>query len=318
VATPSGSLFCRACILENLLAQREAIAAHKAAFDADQQRLTRDAEADEHRKATAHIVAFEASERGVGSASTDVYRPAGAGAGPGPGPGPGSAAAVHGAGSDSLPLDAQTVARSMASRAERIDGRSKEEKQTDVARVSFWAAAAMPTAAASRVRPPDPHPRDPVSGTFLRAKELMPLDLLRMDGGGEAGSSSSSSSSAAAAAGSTSGGEAGSAATGSVIGVAGAAAKPRGGNASEARFGCPACLKGIVYQRTFLLKGCRHVVCDKCVLSLVVPSKACPRCDVRVAGKGDLVPLQMAGSSFAGNEGTQAEAKRYTISSGGT
>jgi hypothetical protein len=80
--------------------------------------------------------------------------------------------------------------------------------------------------------------------------------------------------------------------------------------AGDARFCCPACLRGIVFQRTFLLRRCGHVLCDGCVGKLVLPSKECAECSAPCGGEGDLIALQVGGSSFVGGAGTQAEATK--------
>jgi hypothetical protein len=67
-----------------------------------------------------------------------------------------------------------------------------------------------------------------------------------------------------------------------------------------------------VYQATYLLKGCGHVVCGPCLTALVAPSKRCLTCSGPAATKADIVKLQQGGSSFAGNTGTITQASKYT------
>jgi len=179
----------------------------------------------------------------------------------------------------------------MAARAAlKVDPRSRLEKQADAGRTAFWAPAVTPDFGAaggnaSAVARPDPSPRDPVSGSLMKAKDLIKV-LLTPAASGAAG--------AAGAAGGAAG----------VVSGEGAAA------AGDARFCCPACLRGIVFQRTHLLRRCGHVLCDGCVQKLVLPAKECAECSAPCGAEGDLIALQVGGSSFVSGAGTQAEAKK--------
>jgi hypothetical protein len=162
---------------------------------------------------------------------------------------------------------------------------------------------------------PDPCPRDPASGEFLRVKQLVKVHLSlsaaaaaaeerERNGapapaaGGAGGSAAASASSSSAAASSSSSSS-----------VSAASAY---GEAGSGRFVCPACVKTILYQKTYLVKPCGHVLCDKCMAAFVVKDKACYVCSTPVGSKADLVALQQGGSSFSGHSGTQAVAKVYT------
>lgn len=306
IGTPSGYLFCRGCLLENLLAQKDALAEQKQRYDAEQATLRREAELKAQKLRIAQISQFEKDERSVG--------------------GLGSFSSAVGAG-------LTPEAALMAQRSMKVDPRNKQEKQAEVGQTAFWAPAVTPVAKEGSVPKPDALPRDPASGAFLRSKDLLSVKLHRLtvedgddDGAGPGAGQSyelvgdgsgaiddnGAAATAAGAASSSAASSSSSVAYGGVVGLNGVASKPRGGSSSEARFGCPACLKGILYQRTFLMKPCGHVLCDKCVVQFVAPAKACFVCNAAITAKQDLVALQVGGSSFSSHAGTQAEAKKYT------
>ena len=200
-----------------------------------------------------------------------------------------AAAAGGGLGGDEV---AETQALMAARAALKVDPRSRLEKQADAGRTAFWAPAVTPDFGVSgpeaAVARPDPSTRDPVSGSLLKAKDLIKV-LLTPAGAVGAGAGAGSGAAGASGAGAAS---------------EGAAA------AGDARFMCPACLRGIVFQRTHLLRRCGHVLCDGCVQRLVLPAKECSECSAPVGGAADLVALQVGGSSFVAGAGTQAEASR--------
>ena len=59
------------------------------------------------------------------------------------------------------------------------------------------------------------------------------------------------------------------------------------------------------------MKACGHVLCEPCVKRFVTSARKCAVCSVAVPAVGDVIGLQQQGSSFAGNRGTQTEAKVY-------
>ena len=77
---------------------------------------------------------------------------------------------------------------------------------------------------------------------------------------------------------------------------------------------CPACLKPIVYQKTYLIAACGHVTCEACTRRFVVPDKKCFECAVEVRSKKDIVALQQAGSSYVAGKGTVAEVSKWAPS----
>lgn len=188
-----------------------------------------------------------------------------------------------------------------------MDVRDAATKEAEIKRTSFWvpeAAAATSAAGAGAgtgTAPPDVGPREPYSGAVLRLKDLVTLHLSSARGAAADGSGSGSSAAAggsAASAGDGSGGDESGDGAGASMG-------------STARFMCPACVKPIVYQQTYAMRPCGHVVCSDCLKRFVAPAARCFVCEAGVR-KDDVIKLQVAGSSFAGGGGTQVEARKYT------
>lgn len=280
VASPHGSLFCRGCILANLLAQRVAIDEARRAWD---------------ERAAADGDASAAAASAVAAASADRFARDEASATPAFGGGAG------GAGGGAAPRPAVDVPRA------RLDERDEAQKRAAVAKASPWAPGATPLASAAGVRAlsagarPGGSTVDPVTGAPLRAKQLIALHLTpspdARDGEGSGGGEDTS--------GGASGGGSG---LQSTLGAASRAPLSRG---SVARFGCPGCLKAIVFQKATLLARCGHVCCASCVAAFVAKSGACIVC-TKPCCSADFVALAQGGSSFAGHAATQAEARKLT------
>lgn len=78
VATPSGFLFCRACIFESLVSQKQALDAQRAAYNAEQAELAAEAAAAKAAPEVAAVARFEQRESGLGAGSSDLFRVGGA------------------------------------------------------------------------------------------------------------------------------------------------------------------------------------------------------------------------------------------------
>jgi nitric oxide synthase-interacting protein len=282
VATPQGYLYCRECILTNLLEQKKTLELQRQAYVEEQEELraqqaakATEAQLEEARK-------FATIESGVGS---------------------GLAGAGSSSSSSSSSAEAASVAALQASRAEKMDSRSRAEQVEDAKATSFWAPTAVPEASKTRTAAPDPCPRDPMGGDFLRAKQLISVKLTKMPEArlndeavlSLASSSSSSSSTAGAVAVLTSTGE--------------ASTRTDSGSGVAARFICPCCSKGLSVQKVYLL-ACGDVICGDCCKRFVVPSKRCYTCNLEVKKDGIWL-LKQGGSSYAGHDGTVVTASKY-------
>lgn len=151
VASPSGSVYCRECILKNLLAQKQALVEQKKDYEEHLAQVAADAEGAEAAKRVAALRDFERSELSVTSAMTGAI------------------------GAAALLAEQRHVAELRAEVSKRIDNRDSSEKRSALEHASFWAPASTPGAAADVVRAPDPHQRDPISGDILRVKDLVAI-----------------------------------------------------------------------------------------------------------------------------------------------
>lgn len=265
VSTPSGALFCRSCIISNLVAQKEALQLQREAFMAQQAEREAAAAAKARSAASAGVAAFARVETGAPVAVVSVAPEA--------------------------PLSTLEMQRRIVAAAtdvtSKMDMRDKAQVRAEVEKSSFWVPDAAPLAEDATLTTPDAHPRDPVSGAPLRLKELITVHFTPTPAHGPESETADAAGAAAPSA--------DTADDGTVV---------------TARFMCPACMKPITHQRTFLFKPCGHVVCDKCTAQFVMKDKTCYTCSTPLQ-KGDVIPLQQGGTSFAGGGGTQAVAKHY-------
>ena len=316
VASPAGYLYCRECIYKNLLAQKQALEEQRRLFAEEQAAAADDAAAAQSQRQSADLLAFERQETGPervvpggsNTANSAASTPGSAGAAAirGTAAATGGVAAAAAAASTPTATSAASAAAGpgggdssiISALGQRVDLRTKREIIAEATASSFWVVGATP-AAPVRAKAPDPAPRDPMAGTFLRAKQLLTLKLSRSAEAGDAAGASSSAS-------------AGGAGTASAATAAATAAQlgSAGGDRST-RWMCPVCRKGVVFQKMFALRGCGHVLCEPCVKRFVSPSKQCAVCSTPVPTAGDAIGLQQAGSSFAANKGTQSVATVY-------
>lgn len=200
----------------------------------------------------------------------------------------------------------------IATLSSKVDTRDEAARKTS----AFWVPERTPSAAASEGAAPDPCPRDPITGEFLRAKQLIPVVFTRNKELVEKGSEEEAGGEEGEKGEGAGGGEgapaaAAAAASASPPTSSSSSSDADGASSTTSRFICPTCLKGLVYQQTFLMKACGHVLCAECTGRFVAPAKACAVCSAAVATKADLLPLKRGGSAYAANAGTQATATVY-------
>lgn len=271
VASPSGFLFCRECILASLLSQRAALDSARVAY-ADSARARQAAAADQAAAASAsHAEAFAKLEGGTGAAT------------------------------------APSAARQLPSSETAAHSTSHAERARAAEKSAFWIPAAAPSASTGPAdAAPDPCPRDPCSGAFLRAKQLITLRPARLR-------AELTPAGAAAGAVTVSGGSVTGPSATTAAGTIDSAVDD-GLRTSSARFMCPACVKAITFQKTYVAVACGHVLCADCTKRFTVPERKCFECSMPVTSKKDIIALQQAGSSFVAGAGTQAEAKVWAPS----
>ena len=294
VATPSGYLYCRECILENLLTQSLELSTKRKAYDAELKRIALLTEMEKNRSVVEEKARFEASERGIGLVIATALHSSSSSSSSSSST---SLDTIHDEEKSRKSLESTTdqlLVRVQSKATVKVDPRTQSEKAKDAASTAFWTSTPNEIKTSDLLKP-DPSPRDPVSGVFLRAKELIKVNwtLASVDIEEKEEEEEKRKDEAERE---------------SII---------HGTRARQgARIACPVCLKGIVWQKTFLLKLCGHVLCENCVMSLCLPSKECAVCSSsfpKDEPKTVLLALQVGGSSFANGAGTQAESFRKTI-----
>jgi len=307
IATPAGYLYCRRCIIPNLLHQKQQNELLLEQYKQQEQNQSQTLQAQQQREEQAKIAAFEALERGnitlssLSSSSSSSSSSTTAS----------KTVEHHHEDISSLQAMVKDVNHIKGLRETKIDPRDKQTKYQDTKQTAFWISTYAPTAENKSLTKPVTLLVDPIANIPIKLKDLIKVNLHRIkplgsdeqeyntdddedtdenentsDANNNTSSSSSSSNSTTIS---------------------------NNDNSKDPRFGCPSCLKGIIYQRTFLLKPCGHVFCDKCMLQFIAPNKSCATCTKPVT-KTDILPLQIGGSSFAGHSGTQAMATKYNYS----
>jgi len=160
----------------------------------------------------------------------------------------------------------------------------RDERRKHLQRTSFWIPEVAPKAAATDIPKPDPAPRDPGSGEFLRLKQLIPVKFAirpldeteTMDGAGTI--------------------------TTSLAGVT--------VMAKDSPFFCPCCTKSFQFQKVSLLKKCGHVFCESCTKKFIVPSERCYTCESKCYVDKEIISLQQGESGFAGHNEVEVKVCR--------
>ena len=172
VASPSGYLFCRECILENLLTQTQALTLKRKAYEGELKRREREAELEKNRPAEEEKARFEAAEKGIGVVVNDKQL---------------QQHQQHHHLADStttttsadLLLSRAVQGKILSSASVKIDPRTHSEKAKDAASTAFWTTTPSVVDDPKQQQQqqqqhqqhhsdlvkPDPTPRDPVSGS---------------------------------------------------------------------------------------------------------------------------------------------------------
>jgi nitric oxide synthase-interacting protein len=157
VTSPCGFLYCRECILTNLLEQNKVLKLELINFEKQKSALEMQAAMlaqEEHEKKVEEFC--EQEMRGPRSKDSDVQKQ----------------------GSSSLQLSEADALKKIAT---KVDLRTTEEIIADATKTSFWkqdsSKDALATKSHDSIKPPDPAPRDPMSGKFLRMKQLVQVNF---------------------------------------------------------------------------------------------------------------------------------------------
>uniref|UniRef100_A0A6A7G5B7 Nitric oxide synthase-interacting protein homolog n=1 Tax=Hirondellea gigas TaxID=1518452 RepID=A0A6A7G5B7_9CRUS len=293
VCCRNGHLFCRECILKNLLDQKLAIKQQKALFD--QQQLDLEAKVEE-KKAVALAEELERFDK----AETTIL--------------PTSLPAVFGNGSETTSSSGSKSSSSSSSSApstrqqqgvvssKAIGDVVTTDRRTATGIVNkrdkqlpcFWLPDLIPDAhkrkyqkpssktfcpGGSCVRTPNEEKESKTIGKHhLSRKDLIPVNFIEIGSESELQKSSTVQKKLF----------------------------------ETGRYMCPACRKTLMNTtKTSVLRRCGHVICQLCITRFVEKSKTCVHCDRAIFSR-DIIPLELGGSGFA-KQGAQIEAQTYGL-----
>ncbi|KAG5186762.1 hypothetical protein JKP88DRAFT_308871, partial [Tribonema minus] len=287
MATPSGHIYCRECILEYLLVKTKDLKRQRAAYEAQQQAQAERAVAADAEKQQRSVDKFVKTQGAVGplpppaaaaSASTSsstalvVAETGGALVAVASDDSAAPAAAL---GKRAHPEDAERRLESekkrvMAKMALPVDMTTREQHKEILKRTSFWLPTHAPEHVEERVAPPEARPRSPMSGDPLRAKNLIPVRFTVDGGKEEAGADS--------------------------------------GGAGKGRIICAVTRREIHHQPTVLLARSGQVMLKSAAEEFALPTMMCPV----TGGKfktADVIELARSASGFAASG--EVEAQKY-------
>lgn len=286
VATPAGFLYCRECILRYLSEQKKALDAQAVLYKNQQALAEHGGQVLASEMSEEAIKRFRDRELGKASVSSHI-----------------SSFGVESVQSSKERQFKRQVAemeQTMSSRHRIIHPEGQSHVKNAIKQSSFWVPASSSENVTSLLKKPDPLPRDPLGGDFLRPRDLIPTSFALTNSftPGTTGSPGAGSVHASSAFGGRGGLTAGSS----------AAVAPTG----QSQYSCPGCLDPLLYQQVFLLVPCGHALCSNCMKTFVVKDKKCYECEYGPLKKKDILPLVQAGTAYASHAGTQVEAKKYT------
>ncbi|CAM9526048.1 unnamed protein product [Ascophyllum nodosum] len=293
MATPSGHVYCKECIVEYLLAKTQELKRQREAFEAQaKNEETDEAMADERRKIEA-AGAFVSSQTQLVIAKTQPQ--------PQPRKERGSACAIsshHQQGNDNdedADEDADNdngngnSSKKGKKRARGIDGKptpeiviqkdltqrailkTKKQRQEELRSSSWWLPQFQPAAPEEKIVEPPKRPASPMSGQPLRAKDMIPVNF-------------------------------------TIDAEKQKTAHLSGGETNKGSIICPVTRKGITSQKMMLIKRTGHVMLEDAVKQFALPTMTCPVTGEKIKKK-DLVPLINGGTSFTASG--QVEVTKY-------
>ena len=159
VACPSGFIFSREAIIENLLAQKKETKRQLAAWEAAQANTSRK---EAERSAVEKEAALLAFDRRNHAGASDIL-----------------ATQLH----DAVTEEAEAMLAETRVTSGAVNIRSNEERMASMK--AFWAPSQTPHAAAT-VDKPDGFTKCPASGKKMKLKDLVPVKFSSMPGGGAA------------------------------------------------------------------------------------------------------------------------------------
>ncbi|CAM9161086.1 unnamed protein product [Chrysoparadoxa australica] len=152
MATPSGHVYCRECILAYLLAKKQDLRRQQEAYDAQQKAKMEDFKAEAEEASSDVLTLFVESQALTSKDGTGTT-----------GSNKGKKRLREGEIPEKYPMQ------------------SRDELKERLKTTSWWLPNFTPDNGPDDIAEPEPRPRSPISSEFLRAKDLIPLNFARDD-----------------------------------------------------------------------------------------------------------------------------------------
>eukprot|EP00903_Cladosiphon_okamuranus_P017036 g15701.t1 len=279
MATPSGHVYCKECIVEFLLAKTQELRRQREAFEAQERtRATEEIGLDASRKveetndfmSTQQQLVLAKSAAADSASATSSVSHEGNGNGNGNGKGKkrgreeqSGAGAGLGAKKDDAMVEKELTQVAIL--------KTKKERQEQLKSTSWWLPQFQPEAAKEVIKMPPKRPASPMSGEPLRPKDLIPV-IFTLDSEKEK------------------------------------TAHISGGDGNRGSIICPVTRKGIISQKAVLIKRTGHVMLEDAAKQFALPTMTCPVTGEKFKTK-DLIPLVNGGTSFTASG--QVEVTKY-------
>eukprot|EP00808_Paulinella_micropora_P021580 g19906.t1 len=279
MACTKGHLFCKACIYECLLRQKEYQKTQTVLYE-EQLRSEREKQAstedEEKQKA---IERFQKLESGI---LNPVHTTPIGGATTAAKTNPSSRKLIGydsvttNTGDEVFVVDHRVVEKLIATKdSTKL---SKEEKEMRLrALPSFWIPSLTPDTVTNKIKPPAQHTGCPAGSHMLKLKNLTPVHFTPVNEG----------------------------------------EVRRKGDSTQGKYMCGGCRKTLTNSNKLsLLKKCGHVVCADCMSQLVEKDQRCVECQAKVTFPKGVIKLEGGGRSFAAHGATTASARITPVGNG--
>eukprot|EP00904_Undaria_pinnatifida_P013601 jgi/Undpi1/9371/HiC_scaffold_26.g11829.m1 len=258
MATPSGHVYCKECIVEFLLTKTQELKRQKEAFEEQEKnKVTEEVTADEGRRVEA--------ESSFVSTQLVIVKPQAQretdksveGNGKGKGKKRGREEKSTGQAGPSKDGNDAALEMELTRRAVLM---TKKERVEQLRTTSWWLPQFQPERVEDKIVQPPKRPGSPMSGEPLRPKDLIPI-IFTLDS------------------------------------EKAKTAHISGGDGNRGSIICPVTRKGIISQKAILIKKSGHVILEDAVKQFALPTMTCPVTGAKFKTK-DLVALVSGGTSF--------------------
>jgi nitric oxide synthase-interacting protein len=273
-----GHLFCKSCIYENLLTQKEHIKRQMKAYESQQQLKGDDAANAEANKQRILVEKFHESEKKITSENRSLNADKSSKSVP-----VGYIQVQTEDGKTAFVPDRKYVSEMMVGSAQL----SKEQRSERAAMLpSFWIPNLTPDEGDKSIKKPVEHTCCPAGGHFLRLKQLFPVKFTYDRSENTSSMSISSSVASSSSSSSTNNSKTTNSETDIYAPI------------------CSSCKKTFhKISKASCIKSCGHVICQSCVDQFVSKDNACVDCGVRVDAS-DVILIAGGASGFAAGGGT--------------